>query len=249
MPHPELLFFFFLVAFIYSAVGFGGGSGYLAILALYGVGRAEMKLTALVCNIIVVLGGTILFVRRGELPYKKVIPLVVASVPAAFIGARMKVSDATFFILLGVTLMTAGLLLWLQPRSAEDEVPANNNTIREVATGGGIGFLSGMVSIGGGIFLAPVLHLLRWDTARHIAATASFFILINSIAGLAGQLSVQVQDAPWQQIAMLGGAVLLGGQLGGRMGIAWLSGVLVRRLTAVLVFVAGVEVLMKHFHR
>ena len=110
MPHPELLFFFFLVAFIYSAVGFGGGSGYLAILALYGIGRAEMKLTALVCNIIVVLGGTILFVKRGELPLRRVLPLVAASVPAAFIGARLRVSDSTFFILLGVTLMAAGLI-------------------------------------------------------------------------------------------------------------------------------------------
>lgn len=248
MPHPELFFFFFLIAFIYSAVGFGGGSGYLAILALYGVGRAEMKLTALVCNIIVVLGGTILFVRRGELPYKKVLPLVVASVPAAFIGARMKVSDATFFMLLGATLMAAGLLLWLQPHRADGDNTVQKNTIREVATGGSIGFLSGMVSIGGGIFLAPVLHLLRWDTARHIAATASFFILINSIAGLAGQLSVQVNDASWRQIAMLGGAVLLGGQLGGRIGITRLSHVLVRRLTAVLVFAAGAEVLLKQFH-
>ncbi len=248
MPHPELLFFFFIVAFIYSAVGFGGGSGYLAILALYGVGRAEMRLTALICNIVVVLGGTILFVRRKELPYRKVLPLVAVSVPAAFVGARMKVSDATFFVLLGVTLMAAGLLLWLQPRRAEDELPANNNTIKEAAIGGGIGFLSGMVSIGGGIFLAPVLHLLRWDTARHIAATASFFILINSIAGLAGQLSVQVHDASWHRIAMLGAVVLLGGQLGARMGIVWLSGLLVRRLTAVLVFVAGVEVLVKQFY-
>lgn len=248
MQHPEILFFFFAIAFIYSSVGFGGGSGYLAVLALYAIPRYEMKLSALICNIIVVVGGTYLFMRRKELNFRKVLPLVAVSVPAAFMGARIKVSESTFFLLLGVCLVAASVLLWLQPTkniaTAELNPPAPNY-LRDAALGGSIGFLSGMVSIGGGIFLAPVLNLLRWDTPKRIAATASFFILINSISGLAGQLSALNVSVNTTQIALLAFAVLLGGQLGSRLGITRLSQVLVRRLTAVLVLVAGIEVLYK----
>lgn len=248
MQHPEILFFFFAIAFIYSSVGFGGGSGYLAVLALYAIPRYEMKLSALICNIIVVVGGTYLFMRRKELNFRKVLPLVAASVPAAFMGARTKVSESTFFLLLGVCLVAASVLLWLQPTkniaTAELNPPAPHY-LRDAALGGSIGFLSGMVSIGGGIFLAPVLNLLRWDTPKRIAATASFFILINSISGLAGQLSSLNVSVNTTQIALLASAVLIGGQLGSRLGITRLSQVLVRRLTAVLVLVAGIEVLYK----
>lgn len=248
MQHPEILFFFFAIAFVYSSVGFGGGSGYLAVLAIYALPRYEMKLTALICNVIVVVGGTYLFVRRKEFNFRKVLPLVAASVPAAFIGARIRVSESTFFLLLGVCLLAASILLWLQPAKSvvtdHSKIPTPNY-LRDAALGGSIGFLSGMVSIGGGIFLAPVLNLLHWDTPKRIAATASFFILINSIAGLAGQLSTLSVPVDITRILLLATAVLLGGQLGSRLGITRLSQVLVRRLTAVLVFVAGVEVLYK----
>ncbi|GAA4466090.1 sulfite exporter TauE/SafE family protein [Nemorincola caseinilytica] len=248
MPHPELLFFFLTIAFIYASVGFGGGSSYLAILALYAVPRYEMKLTALVCNIIVVTGGTFLFIRRRELQFSKVLPIAIASVPMSFIGARLHVSQATFFVLLGTCLIMAGIFLWLQP--SKTDVPLKDhdtkpNYLRDALLGGSIGLLSGMVSIGGGIFLAPVLNLLHWDTPKKIAATASFFILINSIAGLAGQLSSLQTSVDTTRIALLAIAVLAGGQLGSRLGIAKLSPALIRRLTAVLVFAAGIEVLYK----
>jgi uncharacterized protein len=248
MQHPEILFFFFAVAFIYSSVGFGGGSGYLAILALYAIPRYEMKLSALICNIIVVTGGTLLFIRRKELPFQKVIPLVAASVPMAFIGARMHISQTTFFVLLGTCLVAAGILLWLQPARGNEAVLNDNkkNYLRDVALGGSIGFLAGMVSIGGGIFLAPILNLLRWDSPRRIAATASFFILINSVSGLTGQLSALPASVDYNQIALLAAAVLIGGQIGSRLGVAKLSQLLVRRLTGILVLVAGLNVLYKH---
>ncbi len=249
MQHPEILFFFFTIAFIYSSVGFGGGSGYLAILAFYALAPHEMRLTALVCNIVVVTGGTYLFIKKKELPFQKVIPLVAASVPMAFIGALMRISEATFFLLLGISLLTAGILLWLQPATQKenpDAIAEKRNYIRDAALGGAIGLLSGMVGIGGGIFLAPVLNLLRWDTPRRIAATASFFILINSVSGITGQLMHLPGAVNTTQLTLLVLAVLAGGQLGSRMGITRLSPQLVRRVTALLVFFAGLEVLHKH---
>lgn len=158
----------------------------------------------------------------------------------------MRISEETFFLLLGISLLIAAVLLWFQPqRSAEDSI-APPRPIRDGMLGGGIGLLSGLVGIGGGIFLSPLLHLSRWDTARKIAATASVFILVNSISGIAGQLTNLPTDINWQRVALLGGAVLLGGQLGSRVSMALFNPLIIRRLTAILVFVAGVEVLWKH---
>jgi uncharacterized protein len=250
MPHPELILFFLAIAFIYASVGFGGGSSYLAILALYSIPFQEMKLTALVCNIIVVTGGTLIYLRRRELPIRKTLPLALASVPLAFAGASMRISQATFFLVLGCCLISAGILLWIKPLQATEMSATNqkSNIIREVLLGASIGFLSGMVGIGGGIFLAPVLNLMKWDTPKKIAATASFFILVNSISGIAGQLSSLTTEINFFNIAILAAAVFIGGQLGSRMGANKFSQLIVRRMTATLVFVAGVEVLIKHLH-
>jgi uncharacterized membrane protein YfcA len=249
MPHPEIALIFLFIALIYASVGFGGGSGYLAVLALYALPYPEMRLTALVCNIIVVTGGTLLFISKKELPYRKVLPLVITSVPAAFAGAILHISEHTFYMLLGCSLLAAGVTLWLRtaPETAKSEAPIKPNYLRDGLLGGGIGFLSGMVGIGGGIFLAPILHLLHWDTPRRIAATASFFILINSISGITGQLSTLPTGIDYSRIGILGLAVLIGGQIGSRVSSAKLSQLAVRRLTGILVFAAGAEVLLKHF--
>ncbi len=249
MPHPELIFFFLAIAFVYASVGFGGGSSYLALMALYAIPVPEMRLTALVCNIIVVTGGTLIFIKRGELNYKKILPLVVTSVPMAFVGARLRISEDTFFTILGLSLLLAGSLLWMSPRGG---IPAKAeqkpNYLREVLLGAGIGFLSGMVGIGGGIFLSPVLNLTKWDTPKRIAATASVFILINSLAGIAGQLSTVTAGIDPMFAGILAAAVLVGGQLGSRIGANRFSQVAVRRVTGILVFAAGVEILAKHLH-
>jgi len=248
MPHPELTIIFLFIAMIYASVGFGGGSGYLAVLALYALPYPEMRLTALVCNIIVVTGGTLLFISKKELPIRKVLPLVITSVPAAFAGAILHISEHTFYLLLGCSLLAAGVTLWLRtaPLSGKSEATIKPNYLRDGLLGGGIGFLSGMVGIGGGIFLAPILLLLRWDTPRRIAATASFFILINSISGITGQLSTLPTGVDYSRIVILGLAVLIGGQIGSRVSSAKLSQLAVRRLTGILVFAAGAEVLLKH---
>ncbi len=239
---------FLLVASVYSSVGFGGGSSYLAILALVALPFQEMRLTALICNIIVVTGGTIIYARRQELPFRKLLPIVLASVPLTFAGARLRISEHTFYVYLGLSLILAGLLLLLRQTSgdATSTDSAVPNPIRDMVLGGAIGFLSGMVGIGGGIFLAPILHLVKWDSSKKIAATAGFFILVNSITGVIGQLSSVPEQLNISRIAVLALAVLVGGQIGSRMGATRLNHTMVRRITAVLVLVAGIEVLWKH---
>lgn len=251
MEHSEIIFFFLIIAFIYSSVGFGGGSSYLAILALYALPFKEIRLVALLCNIIVVTGGTIIFIRNKQTDWKKIIPVVLLSVPLAFLGARMKLSQDTFFIILGFSLIVAGVLLWVKTKSTDVEniKPRRKyHYIKDGLLGGGIGFLSGMVGIGGGIFLSPLLNLLKWDTPKKIAATASFFILVNSISGIAGQLSTLPPDINYKKIIFLCLAVFIGGQIGSRMGASKFNPIIIRRVTALLVFFAGIEVLSKHLH-
>lgn len=248
MEHYEIIIFFFAIAFIYSSVGFGGGSSYLAILALYELPFREIKLIALLCNIIVVTGGTLIFIKNKQVSWKKILPLVIASVPFAFLGASLKIKQGTFFIILGISLIIASLLLWIDKK---DSVTENNSLSKNVvgvqtAIGGGIGFLSGLVGIGGGIFLSPLLNLLKWDTAKKIAATASIFILVNSISGIAGQVSSFGANLNYPRLTLLGISVLAGGQLGSRMSAVKFNHLIIKRMTAVLVFAAGIEVLIKH---
>jgi uncharacterized protein len=246
MSHPELLFFFAIVAFVYASVGFGGGSSYLAILVFYSLPFKETRLIALVCNIIVVTGGTFVFIKHRQVDWRKIIPVVVAGVVMAFLGARTKLSQETFFILLGFCLIIASILLWVKTRTNAVMKESKTSYLRDAAVGGSIGFLAGMVGIGGGIFLSPILNLLNWDTPKKIAATASVFILVNSIGGIAGQLSEFTPNINYTRVALLGLAVLVGGQLGSRIGVIKFNQLVVKRVTAILVFAAGIEVLSKH---
>lgn len=247
MQQWELLILFFAIAFVYASVGFGGGSSYLAVLALYTLPFQEVRLIALCCNIVVVTGGTILFIRNHQVNWQKIVPLVLASVPMAFMGASLRIEQDTFYVLLGCSLLAAAALLWVRKRvSGTETVDDQKNYTRDGLLGGSIGLLSGMVGIGGGIFLSPVLNLIRWDTTRRIAATASIFILANSVAGIAGQLTQLSADVEFSRILLLGMAVLLGGQLGSRLASARFNPLVIRRITALLIFVAGLEVVYTH---
>ena len=235
---------FALIAAVYASVGFGGGSSYLAVLQLLGIPFLPLRATALLCNLTVVSGGTWLFFRRGHLPWGKVWPLVATSVPMAFVGGRLPIGAGLFYGLLGGALVAAAALMWFRSFHVRREIKMRQYPIGYASIlGGAIGFLSGMVGIGGGIFLAPVLHLLRWDTPVRIAATASFFILVNSAAGLAGQLLRPDFYVDGWMAAGLMVAVFIGGQIGSRLGSGRLSPVWIRRTTAVLVFVVGWRVL------
>lgn len=247
MEHWEILFLFLMIAFVYASVGFGGGSSYLAILSFYELPFKEMRLVALICNIIVVTGGTIIFIKNKQVNWKKILPLVLISVPMAYFGAIIKISQNTFFIVLGVSLTLAAVLLWIKNNKIHKTYNTNKNDyLKDGVLGGAIGFLSGIVGIGGGIFLSPLLNLTNWDTPKRIAAVASVFILVNSVAGIAGQITTLPSDLNFTRILLLCFAVLIGGQLGSRMGAIKFNQIIVRRITAIVVLFAGIEVLAKH---
>jgi uncharacterized protein len=236
---------FFVIALIYSTVGFGGGSSYLALLAqpFFFLSPSEIRPAALLCNIVVVIGGTYIFYKEGKVDLKKNWLFLVASVPMAFLGAYWKISDTTFFLLLGFSLLIASALLWLQPSRGTNY--RSGNIGLNFGLGGGVGFLSGMVGIGGGIFLAPILHLMNWDEAKKIAALASVFILANSISGLLGIVATDL-SINWPFVIPLLLAVLVGGQIGSRLGARKFNPVVIKRITAVLIFLAAINILRDH---
>jgi len=240
-----LLISFFFVALIYSSVGFGGGSSYLALMAqpFFGLLPETIRPAALLCNIVVVTGGVIIFYRDGKLSWKEIWPFLVASVPMAMLGGFWKLNDSTFFILLGITLLLVAIFLWIKPEAGKG---MSLNIPGQVAVGGGIGLLSGLVSIGGGIFLSPVLHLIKWAEAKKISALASTFILVNSVGGLMGQYASSKNHVDWSFIFPLLLAVLVGGQIGSRLGSKRLNSIFIRRITAVLIFVAALNILKDH---
>jgi Predicted permeases len=247
-----LILSFFLIALIYSSVGFGGGSSYLALLAqpFFHLLPEVIRPTALMCNIIVVTGGTIIFYREGKLDWKECWPFLAFSVPLALLGGRMRLEDRSFFLLLGATLMIASVFLWIQPKDKTSNSSDQNNWLHslgfKIGLGGGIGFLSGLVSIGGGIFLAPILHLLKWSEPKKIAALASVFILVNSIGGLIGQFQRGLPEVSWRYILPLLLSVFLGGQIGSRLGARKFNQVYIKRITAVLILLAGLNILIDH---
>lgn len=235
---------FFAAAAIYSMAGFGGGSTYIAVLTLSGFAHDRIPVVALVCNIVVVTGGAYHFVRAGHFNWSRFWPFAIASVPLAFVGGRMPLTRETFLLLLGLSLLAAGVLLvWPvgNERVGADVRPPHRGW--SLGIGGGLGLLSGMVGIGGGIFLAPLLLLLRWALPKQVASFSAVFILLNSISGLAGQLlknSAALSDVQWLWLAF---AVFLGGQLGSRLGANRVSQARVRQVTGVIVLAAAWRIL------
>jgi len=239
---------FFLTALLYASVGFGGGSTYIALLVLAGVSAQLVPVVAPLCNIVVVTGGTIRFSRAGLVPWRRVLPLVLVSAPLAYLGGLTPIKQATFIALLAMSLLVAGLLLLFQ-RTRAATATRKTTTVTDAALGGAVGYLSGLVGIGGGIFLSPLQHLMRWAPPRQIAATASVFILVNSLAGLGGQLTKlgTVGLVPLVEFWPLVVAVLIGGQIGTHAGIRVFSEPMVRRATAVLILYVAGQLLWKTF--
>ncbi|MCQ8184863.1 sulfite exporter TauE/SafE family protein [Parvularcula maris] len=254
MSAGVLAILFLLTAALYASVGFGGGSTYTALLAAADTDYRVLPLVSLSCNIAVVSGGVWRFAKAGALPWAKALPLCAASVPLAWLGGSLAVPETLFLLLLGVSLLAAGcLMLTPVPRkpaslSAAALPRPSAYRVSEPVMGGGLGLLSGMVGIGGGIFLAPLLYLTRWDEARRIAGTASLFILVNSAAGMAGQFSKLAGTGALGEAASFWPlllAVLIGGQAGALLGSVRFSQELLRRLTAVLILVVACRLLLR----
>lgn len=233
---------FFLTAALYATVGFGGGSTYTALIVMTDMPVWRIPIAALACNIVVVALGSYLAVRRRAFDWRDAAPFFIASVPMAFLGGLVPLRDDIYTGLLAVSLLLAGARLIFIKDADAAPLPQSHAKARALAIGAGLGLLSGMVGIGGGIFLAPILHYLRWAEAKAIAALCSFFILVNSIAGLAGQvLKNGAHSLPDMLafIAPLTVAVALGGALGSRVLLERFSQDRLRQLTAFLIiFVA-----------
>lgn len=244
---------FFVIATLYSSVGFGGGSSYLALLTIIFTSFFAIRSTALICNLVVVSGSTYIYFKRGHLDFKKFLPFIVASIPLAFIGARFRLEENIFFIILGGALIISALALIFQTcqsgRQATNpkksyEVNPNYPSYVTYLLGAGIGLLSGLVGIGGGIFLAPILNHMKWDKSIRIAALASFFILVNSVSGIGGLLTEGTFEIPWVEATALIFAVFVGGQLGIRISLGKLTGKGIKLITAILVLIVGIRVLL-----
>lgn len=262
LSHADLFLLFFMVALLYSSVGFGGGSSYLAILALYGFEFTFLRAIALLCNITVVTNGTLQYHRKKLYNFHRTLPLVLTSVPMAYLGGMIKLEAKTFFIVLGFTLFLAAIAVWFRPsvktKDERQKMKGNTNPLPHcwgrvrdgvflsIFLGSIIGFISGMVGIGGGIFLSPLLYLLNWDEPKRISAVASLFILVNSVSGLLGQFQSGIPDFDWQLAFGLIVAVGFGGFTGNYLGIVKFKPIIVRRATAILIAYVSVQLLVKY---
>ena len=244
-----LSIFFFITAIIYSSVGFGGGSTYLALLLIWDIPYYIFPVIALICNIIVVSGNSFNYIRTGNLNLNILIPYLIGSIPFAFLGGSIKIDKEIFEIILFLILSTAGLLLFFNSNSYEDNnfVPNIIPKYISIPIGSLLGLVSGIVGIGGGIFLSPILFLLKAGYSRQIITSASLFILINSISGVLGQLTKQnvVKDIWdfWPLFIL----VFLGGQIGNFLNLKFLSNRLLAIITSGLVLFVAIRIGIKIF--
>lgn len=229
----------FVAALLYSSVGHAGASGYLAAMALFGIAPAVMKPTALVLNLVVATVGTIRFARAGHFAWNIFWPFAVTSVPCALLGGYLKLPVQSYKIILGCVLLFAA---WRMAFNTAKSVEENQQPIPLVPAmmwGAALGLLSGLTGVGGGIFLSPLLLLLRWADMRKTAGASVAFILVNSAAGLLGHLA-SVKNVP-HEIVWWAPAALLGGLIGAELGSRRLAPMTMRRLLAVVLVVAGVK--------
>ena len=238
-----LSIFFLVTALIYSSVGFGGGSTYLALLLLWGIPYTIFPLIALACNIIVVSGNSFNYIRAGNLNLKLLLPYLFGSIPFAFIGGSLEIDKELFEILLFFVLGIAGVLLLINFKSYEN----NSSSYKALPIyfsfiiGIILGFVSGIVGIGGGIFLGPILYLFRAANPKHITTAVSLFILINSVFGIIGQLTknqnlIEVKDYFYLLLA-----VFIGGQIGNFLNLKLFSTKILALITSILVIFVAIR--------
>jgi len=244
-----LAILFLITAILYSSVGFGGGSTYLALLLIWGIPYFIFPVIALSCNIIVVSGNCFNYIRAGNLNLKLLIPYLVGSIPLAYIGGSLPIEKKLFEILLFLVLAVAGTLLLFNFKSYNDRKESYRKipVPISIVIGGILGFISGVVGIGGGIFLSPILFLIKAGKPKHIVTTASLFILINSISGIIGQLTKSAVLVEIQNYWYLLIAVLVGGQIGNFLNLKIFPVRILALVTAILVLFVSIRMGFRFF--
>jgi len=240
---------FFVTAILYASVGFGGGSTYLALLLVFGVPYYIFPVIALICNIFVVSGNSFNYIKAGNLNLKLLIPYLIGSVPLAYIGGSLPVDKNLFEILLFLVLTFAGIMLLINFKSYDDEDVKYKDIpmFISIMIGGILGFISGVVGIGGGIFLSPILFLIKAAKPKHIVTAASLFILINSIFGIIGQLTKNIVLIEVSNYWYLFLAVMIGGHIGNFLNLKIFPTKILALITATLVLFVAIRMGFKLF--
>ena len=245
-----LVAFFLLTAMLYASVGFGGGSTYNALLILSNTDYTLIPIIALSCNILVVSGNSIKFYKHGLIPWRFTIFSILISMPFAWLGGNTVINKESFTAILGIALLLSGGLMLLRQKEVllpskwlETSLGRFITSITSLL----VGYTSGLVGIGGGIFFSPILHLSKALPTRNISAFASIFILMNSISGLLGQLMKdgnQNITLIFLEYAWLLLAVFIGGQIGLHLNIKVFQPILIRRFTALLIIYVSCRMLL-----
>jgi uncharacterized membrane protein YfcA len=226
-----------LVAFLYSSVGHGGASGYLALMALFGIDAAMMKPSALILNLFVSSIAFLSYYKAGHFRLRLLLPFAITSIPMAFLGASLPIPPEVYKKILGAALLIAALRIVVRPR---DELERKKVSVPiALASGALIGFFSGMIGIGGGIILSPLLLLTRWGGMKETAAASAAFIFLNSLAGLSGHIVAGMEVSP--KIALWIVAVVIGGLVGSWTGGFRLSARQLRYLITAVLLIASMK--------
>ena len=240
---------FFVTAIFYASVGFGGGSTYLALLLILGVPYYIFPVIALICNIFVVSGNSFNYIRAGNLNLKLLIPYLIGSMPLAYIGGSLEIDKNLFEFFLFLVLTFAGTMLLINFKSYDDENATYKDIpmIISILIGGILGFVSGVVGIGGGIFLSPILFLIKAGKPKHIVTAASLFILINSISGVIGQLTKNIVLIEVSNYWYLFLTVMIGGHIGNFLNLKIFPTRILALVTAALVLFVAIRIGVKLF--
>ena len=236
-----LLPLIFLTALLYASVGFGGGSGYLALMGLFNTDPAIMKPTALGLNILVTSIGTYKYARAGHFRWKLFLPFAITSIPFAFWGGRLNLDDAIYKGIVGVILLYAATRIFITAKSAEEKSISAPPIWLALLSGAIIGFLAGITGVGGAIFLSPLILLMDWATPKETAGVSTVFVLTNSLSGFLGHWSRALTFPP--QIIYWGIAVLIGGWIGAEYGSRKLASLHVRKILAIVLLLGGAKML------
>ncbi len=240
---------FFVTAILYASVGFGGGSTYLALMLIWDIPYYIFPVIALICNIFVVSGNSFNYIKAGNLNLKLLLPYLVGSIPLAFFGGSLQIDKSLFEIFLFIVLTLAGTMLLINFKSYDD----NESTYRNVPIfisiliGAILGFISGVVGVGGGIFLSPILFLIKAAKPKHIVTAASLFIFINSISGVIGQLTKNIVLSDISNYWYLFLVVIIGGHIGNYLNLKIFPTRFLALITSVLVLFVAIRIGAKLF--